>query len=149
MRCTCAFQTKRSNQPSIYVVGFHLIALSTNFRSPGSNSAPCLARYGFSRAAIPWPRDFFASNSGQNLPDSDNWFRHIGIYAYRVAFLHQYVDWTPAPLELLEQLEQLRALHNGVRIHVAQAMSPVPAGVDTQEDLDVVRSSLAEGSPET
>ena len=104
-----------------------------------------LALY-FSRAALPWPRDFFASNSGGNLPDSGNWFRHIGIYAYRVAFLHQYVGWNPAPLELLEQLEQLRALHNGVRIHVAQALSPVPAGVDTQEDLDVVRAYIASGS---
>jgi len=104
-----------------------------------------LALY-FSRAAIPWPRDFVTLKRGEDLPEAGSWFRHIGIYAYRVAFLHQYVGWPPAPLERLEQLEQLRALYHGVRIHVAPAVSPVPAGVDTQDDLDLVRTYIEEGS---
>ncbi len=98
-----------------------------------------LALY-FSRATIPWPRDAFAS-SAESMP-AGAWFRHIGIYAYRAAFLHRYVTWPPAPLEQLEQLEQLRALYNGERIHVAAACEPVPAGVDTQADLDAVRQRL-------
>jgi len=96
----------------------------------------------FSRATIPWPRDAFLRGP-QVMPDTGQWSRHIGIYAYRTGFLHQYVSWTPAPLEQLEQLEQLRALYNGVGIHVAAALQPVPAGVDTQEDLVSVRARVA------
>lgn len=96
-----------------------------------------LALY-FSRATIPWPRETFKS-SQRVMPAEGNWYRHIGIYAYRTAFLHKYVSWSPAPLEQLEQLEQLRALHNGVGIHVAPARERVPGGVDTQADLDLVR----------
>jgi len=95
----------------------------------------------FSRAPIPWPRDAFAQ-SRDAMPSEGQWQRHIGIYAYRTRFLHQYVTWEPAPLEQLESLEQLRALYNGERIHVAPAVQPVPAGVDTQQDLDAVCASL-------
>lgn len=95
----------------------------------------------FSRAPIPWPRDAFAQ-SREAMPSEGQWQRHIGIYAYRTRFLHQYVTWQPAPLELLESLEQLRALYNGERIHVAPAVQPVPGGVDTQQDLDAVCASL-------
>ncbi|MEP5568081.1 MAG: 3-deoxy-manno-octulosonate cytidylyltransferase [Halioglobus sp.] len=91
----------------------------------------------FSRATIPWPREAFTGDN-TTMPQG-NWFRHIGIYAYRVGFLHRYVTWSPAPLEQLEQLEQLRALYNGERIHVAVASEAVPAGVDTAEDLAAVR----------
>ncbi len=94
----------------------------------------------FSRATIPWPRQAFAAG-GHKMP-AGHWYRHIGIYAYRVGFLHRYVDWEPAPIEELEQLEQLRALYHGERIHVAVASEPVPAGVDTAEDLQVVRERL-------
>ena len=69
------------------------------------------------------------------MPATGTWYRHIGIYAYRTGFLHQYVTWPPAPQEQLECLEQLRALHHGVGIHVDEACQRVPAGVDTQEDL--------------
>ena len=65
----------------------------------------------FSRATIPWPRDAFAERQ-EAMPGAGHWYRHIGIYAYRCAFLHQYVTWQPAPLEQLECLEQLRALYN-------------------------------------
>lgn len=91
----------------------------------------------FSRAPIPWPREAFSAD--EPVMPEGTWNRHIGIYAYRVGFLHRYVTWSPAPQEQLEQLEQLRALHNGERIHVAAACEPVPAGVDTAEDLEAVR----------
>lgn len=97
----------------------------------------------FSRAPVPWPRDAFATPD-TSLPENGNWWRHVGIYAYRVAFLHRYVSWPPAPLEQLEQLEQLRALYHGVGIHVAAAVAEVPAGVDTHEDLLAVRARLEE-----
>jgi 3-deoxy-manno-octulosonate cytidylyltransferase (CMP-KDO synthetase) len=97
----------------------------------------------FSRAPVPWPRDAFAAPD-PGLPENGRWWRHVGIYAYRVAFLHRYVSWPPAPLERLEQLEQLRALYHGVGIHVAPAVAEVPAGVDTHEDLLAVRERLEE-----
>lgn len=95
----------------------------------------------FSRAPVPFPRDFSLSADAK-LPALHTWFRHIGIYAYRVKFLHQYVEWKPAPLEQLEQLEQLRAMYYGARIHVEQAREAVPGGVDTQQDLDAVRANF-------
>lgn len=87
----------------------------------------------FSRATIPWQ----ASASAQNC------FRHVGIYAYRVSILNQFVQWPVAELELSEKLEQLRALHHGVAIHVAVCQERLPAGVDTERDLEAVRAYLA------
>src|SRR5690606_7967931 len=97
----------------------------------------------FSRAPIPWHRDEFARAASSELPQG-SWWRHIGIYAYRVGFLHQFVQWPPAELEQIEALEQLRAMTNGVRIHVAPACELVPGGVDTDDDLQRVRSMLVE-----
>ena len=95
----------------------------------------------FSRAPLPWARDAFAANRDQ-LPADVPYRRHIGIYAYRAGFLHDFVAWGPCWLENTECLEQLRALWHGVRIHVADALEAPPAGVDTQEDLERVRRLL-------
>lgn len=93
----------------------------------------------FSRASIPYSRKHFPAQPDDLTP----WQRHIGIYAYRVGFLQQFVGWSPAPIEQLESLEQLRALWNGAAIHV-QAACEVPApGVDTPEDLQRLRQLLA------
>lgn len=93
----------------------------------------------FSRAPIPWSRDHFSDEGGHVLPKGMPYWRHIGIYAYRVSFLHEFVEWPPGRLETCERLEQLRALEQGVRIHVAPAEVAVPAGVDTREQLEAVR----------
>jgi len=94
----------------------------------------------FSRAPIPWHRDAFARRP--ELLETDAWLRHIGLYAYRAGFLAEYRDWPPSPLERLEHLEQLRALHHGHAIQVALARVPHPAGVDTEEDLARVRDLI-------
>lgn len=91
----------------------------------------------FSRAPIPWPRDAFAA--GQSLPDGLPVFRHIGLYAYRAGFLRQYAGLTPAPIERFESLEQLRVLWHGYKISVAVSELPAQPGVDTAEDLAMVR----------
>ncbi|MCC5882740.1 MAG: 3-deoxy-manno-octulosonate cytidylyltransferase [Halomonas sp.] len=96
----------------------------------------------FSRAPIPWDREAFASRP--EWLETDAWLRHIGLYAYRASFLREYRDWAPTMLEQLEQLEQLRALQHGHAIQVALAAEPNPAGVDTYEDLERVRSLLSE-----
>ncbi|WP_122671079.1 3-deoxy-manno-octulosonate cytidylyltransferase [Pseudomonas viridiflava] len=95
----------------------------------------------FSRAPLPWARDALAANRDE-LPAGVPFRRHIGIYAYRAGFLHDFVTWGPCMLENTENLEQLRALWNGVRIHVADALEAPPAGVDTPEDLERVRRLL-------
>lgn len=96
----------------------------------------------FSRAPIPWPRDHFAQDKVNTLPDDFPSRRHIGIYAYRVGLLNRFVQWPPAPLEKIESLEQLRVLWQGAMIHVADACAPVPGGVDTLNDLQRVKAIL-------
>ncbi len=91
-----------------------------------------LALY-FSRSPIPHDRD------GASGSEAGIWLRHVGIYAYRLATLRSIVAFGPGKLELLEKLEQLRLLENGIRLHVAQACEPVPGGVDTPADLERVR----------
>ncbi|WP_151715225.1 3-deoxy-manno-octulosonate cytidylyltransferase [Acinetobacter sp. TUM15071] len=87
----------------------------------------------FSRATIPYDRDC-AKQAEQQLHNQA--FRHLGLYAYRVKLLQEYVTWEQGQLEKLESLEQLRVLENGHRIAIAVAEANLPPGVDTQADLD-------------
>ena len=87
----------------------------------------------FSRAPVPWPRDAFAHDRSA-MPDGQ-WLRHIGIYGYRVRALQAFAALPAGRLEVVESLEQLRALEAGWRIAVALAPSPFPPGVDTEADL--------------
>jgi 3-deoxy-manno-octulosonate cytidylyltransferase (CMP-KDO synthetase) len=95
----------------------------------------------FSRAPIPWARDYFAQYA-QGMPAAYDYYRHIGIYAYRVGFLHDYVNWGSCMLEKIEALEQLRAMWHGVQIHVHVVTEAPPPGVDTEQDLERVRKIL-------
>ena len=87
----------------------------------------------FSRSAIPSHRE-----GGVPAP----MFRHIGLYAYRAAFLQTFVGWPPAVAEQSESLEQLRALAHDAHIQIELAPATVPAGVDTESDLAAVRALL-------
>jgi 3-deoxy-manno-octulosonate cytidylyltransferase (CMP-KDO synthetase) len=89
----------------------------------------------FSRAPIPPTK-----SSGSSL-----FLRHQGIYGFRRAMLLQFVKWKPTPLEQAESLEQLRALENGVRVHVLVTKHGSP-GVDTPADAEAVAASLRKGS---
>ena len=95
----------------------------------------------FSRAAIPFARDYFA-DCNDAFVASQPYLRHIGIYAYRAKFVNQYIRWQPTVLEKLESLEQLRALWYGEKIHVELAKEAPQVGVDTLEDLERVRAIL-------
>ena len=95
----------------------------------------------FSRAPIPWDRDNYSEINNDTLV-ARNSYRHIGIYAYRVGLLHEFVSWKPSGLELTEKLEQLRILENGRGIHVEPACELVPGGVDTSADLQRLNTLL-------
>jgi 3-deoxy-manno-octulosonate cytidylyltransferase (CMP-KDO synthetase) len=116
----------------------------------------------FSRAPIPWSRENFAVAPGSaggharrspqgegGRPAGDQWpadlqaLRHVGLYAYRAGFLQRFRQLSPAPIELAEKLEQLRALWHGSRIAVLQVDASLPPGVDTPQDLARVRALLA------
>ena len=101
------------------------------------------ARY-FSRAPIPWRREDFAGAQRSHLELAEKaWWRHIGIYGYRVAGLAQFCKLPTGSLERIESLEQLRLIENGIDIVVGEAIEVVPGGVDTPADLERVRSWLA------
>jgi 3-deoxy-manno-octulosonate cytidylyltransferase (CMP-KDO synthetase) len=90
----------------------------------------------FSRSIIPFDRD------ARGGPDS-NCLRHVGLYAYRRAFLDRYLALPSTPLERAEQLEQLRALQHGHAIRVATRPF-ARIGIDTPEQYEafVARARL-------
>ena len=95
----------------------------------------------FSRAPIPWSRDM-AGQAWWNSPASAGLkpLRHIGIYGYRVGFLRAFPSLPQAPLEVVESLEQMRAVWHGHRIAVHLSEQAPGPGVDTPEDLARVRA---------
>ncbi|MCK4493136.1 MAG: 3-deoxy-manno-octulosonate cytidylyltransferase, partial [Methylococcales bacterium] len=87
----------------------------------------------FSRAPIPWDREQFKTPQDRVL--SKPYYRHIGLYSYRVDFLKRYCQWEASYLEGLEALEQLRILWQGEAIVVKIVEKTPEAGIDTIEDL--------------
>lgn len=87
----------------------------------------------FSRSVIPFIRDA--------VPEGLQHWRHVGIYAYRRAFLDRLVKTPPCALELAEKLEQLRALHLGAAMTVVET-SEIGLGVDTPEDVILAEAAL-------
>ena len=89
----------------------------------------------FSRAPIPCDRDHQPDIAG------GLWVRHLGIYAYRGAFLKKYISEPPCDLEKTEKLEQLRALWMGAKIAVIRTADE-GVGVDTPEDAVRIEAIL-------
>ena len=92
----------------------------------------------FSRSPIPCWRDAPPGHWPEDPPA----LRHVGLYAYRAAFLRQFPQLTPAAIEQTEALEQLRVLWHGHRIAVHVTALTPQAGVDTPQDLERVRRLL-------
>lgn len=86
----------------------------------------------FSRATIPY----------NTLETPTYAFRHIGIYAYRVAYLKQFTATPASPIERHESLEQLRALHVGAKIYIEQACMTPGIGIDTEADLIAAQKTI-------
>lgn len=87
----------------------------------------------FSRLPIPYSRQPLEL-ARHCQADSNVYYRHIGVYAYKVEALKRFVSSHPSRLEQLEQLEQLRALELGMSIY-AGIIAKAPIGVDTPDDL--------------
>lgn len=86
----------------------------------------------FSRSIIPYSAD----------RSRIRYLRHQGIYGFRRDALLQFVKWKPTPQERAESLEQLRALENGVKVHVLVTRHGSP-GVDTPADAKALEQKLA------
>src|SRR5437588_897065 len=86
----------------------------------------------FSRYAIPFPR---------NRSVAIKYLRHQGVYGFRRKALLEFVRSKPTPLERAESLEQLRALENGVKVHVLLTKHGSP-GVDTPADAKALEHKL-------
>lgn len=85
----------------------------------------------FSRSIIPYPREL----------NMDNYYKHVGIYAYKREFVIEYSKMEATPLEKSESLEQLRVIENGYKIKVLETPYKV-VGVDTAEELERVREII-------
>lgn len=88
----------------------------------------------FSRTPLPFVRE---------ASESADYFGHIGIYAYRREALTVFTSLPTSPLEQAEKLEQLRFLQAGIPIRVLE-VPRMGVGVDTQEDLERVRTVVRE-----
>ena len=102
----------------------------------------------FSRSPMPFPREASLRWGGdpnvaiEEEPDLlANFRKHTGLYVYRREYLLKFTKMPQTRLEQIEMLEQLRALENGAKIKVVEVNVP-SIGVDTPEDLELVRSLL-------
>jgi len=121
----------------------HPIESEADLANPNVVKVVCTAQSQamyFSRAPIPFHRD--GTNGWPTDAAIAAQMRHIGIYAYRVGFLKTFPTLEPAPIELAESLEQLRALWHGALIGVVSLTDAPPAGVDTPADLERVRAAF-------
>ncbi len=98
----------------------------------------------FSRSPIPFckSREMTLEFNVKN-EEIDHWFKHVGIYGYRREFLLEFTQMKEGMLEKIEGLEQLRALENGVRIHVEQT-DYSGIGIDTNEDYLQLKALLGD-----
>ncbi|HET9284082.1 MAG TPA: 3-deoxy-manno-octulosonate cytidylyltransferase [Candidatus Angelobacter sp.] len=90
----------------------------------------------FSRSTVPYDRD---------KTGAIEYFKHLGLYAYRRSALDQFCHLPESKLEAAERLEQLRLLENGIDIYVEETPFNT-VEVDTEEDLrrveDIFRTSM-------
>lgn len=102
----------------------------------------------FSKAVIP------AIRKEEALRQTDAFspvWRHVGLYGFRTAALRRFTALAPSPLEVLEGLEQLRLLENGMSIQCVPVAAPAisTGGVDTPEDLARLEALIAKhGDPD-
>jgi 3-deoxy-manno-octulosonate cytidylyltransferase (CMP-KDO synthetase) len=136
-------------RPQVEVSTLKVLCTPENIANPNAvkvvTAADGRALY-FSRATIPFDRDGQARD-GQDRDRqarenaSPQYWKHIGLYAYRKATLQRFPTLPPSVLEQTERLEQLRFLENGIAIYVEPTGFDT-IGVDTEEDLHRVEALL-------
>lgn len=95
----------------------------------------------FSRHPIPYARQAASARAADQFGQARH-LKHLGIYAYRRAFLLRYVEMPQTELEQTEKLEQLRALEHGFAIKVI--VTPHDSiGVDCPDDVELIEAILA------
>ena len=124
-----------------------IVTAAHSFENPGDESSPHQVKVVvdgsgralyFSRAGLPFSRN----------PSKIKYLRHQGIYGFRRDALLRFVKWKRGPLERAESLEQLRALENGVNVHVLITRHGFP-GVDTPADAEALERKLARAKGRT
>jgi 3-deoxy-manno-octulosonate cytidylyltransferase (CMP-KDO synthetase) len=122
------------SHPAVDVTTLKVLCTPENIANPNAvkvvTAADGRALY-FSRATIPYDRD----NA------SPQYWKHIGLYAYRKAALQRFPTLPPSALDQIERLEQLRFLENGITVYVAPTDFDT-IGVDTEADLQRVEALL-------
>jgi 3-deoxy-manno-octulosonate cytidylyltransferase (CMP-KDO synthetase) len=95
----------------------------------------------FSRAAIPWDSSTISLIEDTTLP-----LKHIGIYAYHAGFLSKFAKLLRPRLEIVESLEQIRALYHGYNIYVKAVSQKGGVEINTEDDLSKAREFMLSGS---
>lgn len=131
--------------------GMHALSANTTAKIIVSEEDRALyfSRYPvpFSRVAPDAVRATLEGKDGRNLKESvqtsvrQSVLKHVGIYAFRPAFLRRFCAAPPCGLELFEGLEQLRALYLGAAIHVVRTRHE-SWGVDTPGDVEKIEKML-------
>ena len=77
----------------------------------------------------------------KNFQNYKNIYHHLGIYCYQRETLENFVSFVQSSNEIKNNLEQLRAIDNDIKINVALAKSS-PIGVDTQDDFVAIKKIM-------
>jgi 3-deoxy-manno-octulosonate cytidylyltransferase (CMP-KDO synthetase) len=132
------------SQPHVEVSTLRVLCTPENIANPNAvkvvTAADGRALY-FSRATIPYDRDGNARDGQARENAPPQYWKHIGLYAYRKATLQRFATLPSSTLEQTERLEQLRFLENQIDIYVEPTDFDT-IGVDTEEDLHRVEALL-------
>jgi 3-deoxy-manno-octulosonate cytidylyltransferase (CMP-KDO synthetase) len=128
-------------QPHVEVSTLKVLCTAENIANPNAvkvvTAADGRALY-FSRATIPYDRD---AALNPTLSTTTQYWKHIGLYAFRKSALNIFPTLPPSTLERTERLEQLRFLENGLHLYVEPTEFDT-IGVDTEADLNLAEQLL-------
>jgi len=142
-------------EPLVREPGLPMSTLSLPLRDPAEMLAAAVVKVVtdargdalyFSRSPIPWVRLGPATDPAASAREAVGRGiarKHVGLYGYQRAALLRLAALPPCPLEEAEGLEQLRALHAGMRLRVVPREGEGTVAVDTPQDLERVRELMA------
>jgi 3-deoxy-manno-octulosonate cytidylyltransferase (CMP-KDO synthetase) len=124
--------------------GFDISTIASKIKNRDEINNPNVVKIAVAPDASGAGNAFYFSRSPIPHGDvkTDDYYHHIGIYAYTKESLEKFVSLAPSSLEKRESLEQLRALENNMKIAV-QIVDTHPLSVDTKEDLEEVKQEIS------